>query len=156
MTTPSSTSAVEPADPPGTAQRIALRRSFAMDVAVALFSLTTTCAVHACLSSRFGFWQSLPMTLVVVALLVLGVVRCERVRPASLKLGLDELSVWSASGTLLMHGRIAGGALWSGRLLILALAPPAARIRVVLLTADSLPASVFRHLSVLGRRQAGT
>ncbi|WP_408226113.1 MULTISPECIES: hypothetical protein [Paraburkholderia] len=95
------------------------------------------------------------MTLAVAASLMLGARRHERAQPAALKIGQDELSVWGQGGNLLMQGRIAGCSQWSGRLLILAVQPEAGGASTLLITADALPAPVFRQLSVLGRRAAG-
>ena len=55
----------------------------------------------------------------------------------------------------MVQGHIAGCCRWSNRLLILALVQEEGRKRSLLLPADSLPAGVFRELSVLGRRAAG-
>lgn len=126
-----------------------------MRAALAVFLLAAMWAAHTCLAAQLGARQSIPLTLAVAALLLLGAIRYERAQPVSLKIGVDELSGWDAAGTLLLHGRIAGCSLWSGRLLILLLQPRAGRMRTLLLPADSLPAPVFRHLSVLGRRAAG-
>ncbi|KAA1004018.1 hypothetical protein FVF58_34140 [Paraburkholderia panacisoli] len=123
--------------------------------ALGIFVLTATWAAYACLASHLGAWQALPLTLAVAASLMLGARRHERAQPAALKIGQDELSVWGGAGTLLIRGRITGCSQWSGRLLILALQPEAGRARSLLITADALPAPVFRQLSVLGRRAAG-
>jgi hypothetical protein len=95
------------------------------------------------------------LTLAVWALLALCAVRYERAQPVALKIGPDGLSAWSQAGILLAQGRIAGCSQWSGRLLVLALVPDQGRSRTLLLTADALPAPVFRELAVLGRRGAG-
>lgn len=132
-----------------------LRRSVAIWAALALFVVTATSAVFACLASHLGGWQAGPLTLAVWACLALGALRYGRAQPAALKLGADGLWVWSRTGALLAHGRIAGCSQWSGRLLILALMPERGRMRTVLLAADALPAPVFRELAVLGRCGAG-
>jgi hypothetical protein len=127
-----------------------------MRVALGIFVLIATSAVYTCAASRLGAWHAVPLTLAVGALLTLCAIRHERAQPVALRIGREELSLWGRAGTLLAHGRIAGCSQWSDRLLILALKPEAARASTVLLAADSLPAAVFRELSVLGRRAAGT
>lgn len=146
---------LEPATPKGATQRIALRRSFAMRIALGIFVLTATSAAYTCVASHLGAWQAVPLTLAVGALLALCAVRHERAQPVALTIGRDELSAWSRAGTLVAHGRIAGCSQWSGRLLVLALKPEAGRPSTLLLAADALPAPAFRELSVLGRRAAG-
>ncbi len=126
-----------------------------MRVMLGIFVLTATAAVFACLAAHLGAWQAVPLTLAVCALLVLGARRHELAQPAALKIGPDGLSVWGRAGVLLAHGRIAGCSRWSGRLLILALAPAEGRTRTLLFAADALPAPIFRELAVLGRRGAG-
>jgi len=139
----------------GAAQRIALRRSFAMRAALGVFVLTAMWAVYAVLASRLGAWQAVPPTLAVAALLTLCATCHERAQPVVLKIGREGLTAWDRAGALRIQGRIAGCAQWSKRLLILALVQEDGRKRSLLLTADALPASVFRELSVLGRRGAG-
>lgn len=126
-----------------------------MRVALGVFVLTATLAVYTCAASHLGVWEAVPLTLAVGALLSLCAVRHERAQPVALRIGRDELSAWDQAGKLLAQGRIAGCSQWSGRLLILALKPDAGRSSTLLLAADSLPISVFRELSVLGRRAAG-
>jgi hypothetical protein len=77
-------------------------------------------------------------------------VKHEYAQPVALKIGPDGLFAWDRAGSLLMQGRIAGCSQWSGRLLVLALAPDHGRSRTLLLAADALPAAVFRELAVLG------
>jgi apolipoprotein N-acyltransferase len=139
----------------GAAQRIALRRSFVMRAALWGFVLTATWAVFTGIAPCLGVWQAAPLTLAVAALLALCAVRHERAQPVALKLGGNTLSAWDRAGALLAHGRIAGCSQWSDRLLVLALVQENGRRRSLLLTADALPATVFRELSVLGRRGAG-
>ncbi|HEX7913364.1 MAG TPA: hypothetical protein VF534_35470 [Paraburkholderia sp.] len=147
--------APESATSDGAPQRIALRRSVAMRIMLGVFVLTATTAVYACLAAHLGAWQAVPLTLAVSALLVLGAHRHERAQPVALKIGPNDLSVWGRAGVPLAQGRIVGCSQWSGRLLILALAPERGRTRTLLFAADALPASVFRELAVLGRRGAG-
>ena len=132
-----------------------LRRSVAIWAALAVFVLTATSAVFACLASHLGAWQAVPSTLAVGAWLALEALRYDRAQPAALKLGADGLSIWGRTGALLAQGRIAGCSQWSGRMLVLALRPDTGPSRTVLLAADAVPAPVFRELAVLGRRGAG-
>jgi hypothetical protein len=143
------------ATPEGAAQRIALRRSFVMRAVSGSFVLIATWAVYAVIAPLLGVWQAVPLTLAVAALLALCAARHERAQPVALKIDRDGLSAWGRTGVLLMRGRIAGCSQWSGRLLVLALVPEDGRERSLLLTADTVPADVFRELSVLGRRGAG-
>ena len=147
--------APESATSDGAPQRIALRRSVAMRVMLGVFVMTATAAVHACLAAQLGAWQAVPLTLAVCALLVLAARRHEQAQPVALKIGPNGLSVWGRAGVLLAQGRIAGCSQWSGRMLVLALAPEQGRTRTLLFSADALPAPVFRELAVLGRRGAG-
>jgi hypothetical protein len=126
-----------------------------MRAVLLMFMLTATTAAFTCFASHMGAWQALPPTFAVGALLMLGARAHERAQPAALKIGRDELSVWGRAGALLMQGRITGCSQWSGRLLVLELQPQAGRTRTLLLTADTLPAAVFRQLSVQGRRTGG-
>ncbi|ASW00350.1 hypothetical protein CJU94_10405 [Paraburkholderia aromaticivorans] len=126
-----------------------------MWAALAVFVLTATSAVFACLASHLGASQAVPLTLVIWAWLTLCALRYERARPVALKIGAHGLSLWGRTGALLAQGRITGCSQWSGRLLILALRPEQGRSRTLLLAADALPAPVFRELAVLGRRGAG-
>ncbi|MFM0337853.1 hypothetical protein PQR27_15240 [Paraburkholderia fungorum] len=119
------------------------------------FILIAALAVHTCLASRLGHWQAVPLTLAVLALLSLCAARHEREQPVALKIGPEGLSAWGRTGHLLVQGRIAGCSQWSGRLLVLALVPDHGCSRTLLITADALPATVFRQLAVLGRRGAG-
>jgi hypothetical protein len=143
------------ATPEGATQRIALRRSLSIRLALGIFVLISTAAVYTSVASHLGAWQAVPLTLAVGALLTLCEIRYERAQPVALRIGRDALSVWGRSGTLLAQGRISGCSQWSGRLLVLALKPDEGRANTLLLAADSLPAPVFRELSVLGRRAAG-
>jgi hypothetical protein len=143
------------ATPEVATQRIALRRSFAMRVALGVFVLTATSAAYTCIASHLGAWQAVPLTLAVGALLMLCAIRHERAQPVALRIGRDELSAWGRAGTLLARGRVTGCVQWSDRLLVLALKPEQGRTSTLLLAADALPAPVFRELSVLGRRAAG-
>jgi hypothetical protein len=145
----------ESATPERAAQRIALRRSFVMRAALTVFVLMATWAVYTVAAPQWGAWQAAPLTLAVAAWLTLCALRHERAQPVALKTGGDGLSAWDRAGRLLVHGRIAGCSQWSNRLLILALVQEDGRRRSLLLTADALPADVFRELSVLGRRGAG-
>ncbi|MFM0072323.1 hypothetical protein PQQ86_14270 [Paraburkholderia sediminicola] len=126
-----------------------------MRAALGVFVLTATGAAYTCFASHLGAWQAVPLTFAVLALLSLCAVKHERAQPVAVKIGPDGLSAWNRAGNLLMQGRIAGCSQWSGRLLVLALAPDHGRFRTLLLAADALPASVFRELAVLGRRGAG-
>lgn len=139
----------------GAAQRITLRRSVCMRVALGVCVLTATLAVYSCLASHLGAWQAVPLTLAAAALLALCAVRHERAQPVALRIGAYELSVWGRAGNLVVQGRIDGCSQWSDRLLVLALRPGEGRVRTLLLAADALPRSAFRELSVLGRRAAG-
>lgn len=139
----------------GVPQRITLRRSVAMCAALGVFVLIATLAAYTCFASHLGVWRAIPLTLAVWALLTLCAIKHERDQPVALKIGRDGLSTWNRAGSLLAQGRIAGCSQWSGRLLVLALAPDHGRSRTLLLAADALPASVFRELAVLGRRGAG-
>jgi hypothetical protein len=143
------------ATPEGATQRIALRRSLSIRLALGIFVLAATSAVYTSVALHLGAWQAVPLTLAVGALLTLCAIRHERAQPVALRIGRDALSVWGRSGTLLAQGRITGCSQWSGRLLVLALKPEEGRSSTLLLAADSLPAPVFRELSVLGRRAAG-
>jgi len=146
---------LQPETPERATQRIALRRSFVMRGVLLMFMLTATSAAFTCFASHMGVWHALPPTFAVGALLMLGARAHERAQPAALRIGQDELSVWGQAGTLVMQGRITGYSQWSGHLLVLRLQPQAGRARTLLLTADALPAAVFRQLSVRGRRTAG-
>ncbi|WP_144137861.1 hypothetical protein [Paraburkholderia sp. BCC1884] len=126
-----------------------------MSVAVAVFVVTATLAVYACFASRLGAWQAIPLTAAVAGLLMLCAARRNGALPVALKIAPAGLSVWDRAGKLLVQGRIAGCSQWSDRLLVLAVAPETGRTRTVLLSADALPAAVFRELAVLGRRAAG-
>ena len=126
-----------------------------MRFALGVFVVIAMWAVYTCAASHLSAWQAIPLTLAVAALLTLCAIRHERAQPVALRIGRDEVSVWDRSDTLLAHGRVAGCSQWSGRLLVLALKPEAGRTNTLLLAADSLPAPVFRELSVLGRRAAG-
>ncbi|RDK01247.1 hypothetical protein [Paraburkholderia lacunae] len=126
-----------------------------MRAALGVFVLTAALAVHTCLASRLGAWQALPLSLAGLALLALCAARYERAQPVALNLGPDGLSAWDRAGNLLAQGRIAGCSQWSGRLLVLALAPDHGRPRTLLVAADALTAPVFRELAVRGRRGAG-
>ncbi len=119
------------------------------------FVLIAALAVHTCLASHLGYWRAVPLTLAALALLALCAVRHERKQPVALKIGPDGLSAWDCTGSLLVQGSVAACSLWSGRLLVLVLAPDHGRSGTMLLTADALPAAVFRQLAVLGRRGAG-
>jgi len=147
-------------------QRVTLRRSAALRVALGAFVLIATLAVHGCLAAHLGTWRAAPLTLAVAALLALCAARYDAARPVALHLGRDGLSVWNGEGVLLTQGRITGCAQWAGFLLVLALQPESRRTRAqmagfrarahtLLLPADALPAAAFRELSVLGRRAAG-
>jgi hypothetical protein len=94
------------------------------------------------------------LTLAVAALIALCGARHERAQPVALKIGRDGLFAWDRAGALIVQGRIAGCSQWSNCLLILALVQEDGRRRSLLLTADALPADVFRELSVRGRRGA--
>jgi hypothetical protein len=120
-----------------------------------IFMLVATSAVYVCLASHLGAWQAVPLTLAVSAALALGALRYDRTQPAALRIGPHGVSVWGRSGVLLAQGRVAGCSQWSGRLLVLAVAPEQGRLRTLLLAADAVPASTFRELAVLGRRGAG-
>ncbi|MFM0203925.1 hypothetical protein PQR53_29170 [Paraburkholderia fungorum] len=113
-----------------------------------------TLAAYTCFASHLRGSQVVPLTLAVWAFLTLCAIKHEHAQPVALKIGPDGLSVWNRTGSLLMQGRIAGCSQWSGRLLVLALAPDHGRSRTLLLAADALPAFVFRELAVLGRRGA--
>ncbi|MDR6445892.1 protein YgfX [Paraburkholderia sp. DD10] len=146
---------LESATPDGASQRIALRRSVTLRTAAAVFVLIATLAVYTCLAARMGAWWAVPFTLAACALLILGAARHELARPITLKLGPDGLSAWDGAGNLLAQGRIAGCSQWTGRLLVLALAPDHGRPCTLMVPVDAIPASAFRELAVLGRRGAG-
>jgi hypothetical protein len=146
---------LESATPDGASQRIALRRSVTLRTAAAVFVLIATLAVYTCLAARLGAWWAVPLTLAACALLVLGAARHELARPVAFKLGPDGLSAWDGAGNLLAQGRIAGCSQWTGRLLVLALAPDHGRPCTLMVPVDAIPASAFRELAVLGRRGAG-
>ncbi|APA86835.1 hypothetical protein BJG93_01640 [Paraburkholderia sprentiae WSM5005] len=137
-----------------------------MRAALVAFVLIATLAVHICAAPRLGAWQTVPLTLAVAALLALCAARHEAAQPVALHIAMGEVSAWNRTGVLLARGRVVGCAQWSGRLLVLALESeggrrggltraPTGRARSLLVTADALPATVFRELSVLGRRAAG-
>jgi len=136
-------------------QRIALRRSFAMRAASAVFIATASAAVYGCLSSWLGAWQALPLTLAAFALLALGSVRYDRAQPVALTVGRESLAAWGRAGILLAQGRIAGCAHWGDRLLVLVLKPEEGRSHTLLVPADTVPPAVFRELAVRARRRAG-
>ena len=131
-----------------------MRRSVAMRAALGVFVLMATGAAYTCFAPHLGTWQAVPLTLAVWALLTLCAVKHEHAQPAALNIGPDGVSAWNRAGNLLAQGRIAGCSQWSGRLLVLALAPDHGRSRTLLLAADALPVAVFRELAVLGRRGA--
>ncbi|EEA02377.1 hypothetical protein BH160DRAFT_2352 [Burkholderia sp. H160] len=156
----------EPATLGGATQRIALRRSVALRAATGAFVLIVTLAVYTCLAPRLGALQAAPLTLALTALLALCAAKHDAAQPIALHIAMDEISAWNSAGALLARGRVVGCAQWSDRLLVLALEPkggqrrgPALRphrhTRTMLLAADALPPTVFRELSVLGRRAAG-
>jgi hypothetical protein len=147
-------------------RRITLRRSVAMRAALGAFALIVTLAVYTCLAPRLGAWQAAPLTLAVAALLALCVARHHLAQPVALHIAMGEISAWNRAGALLARGRVVGCAHWSGRLLVLVLEreggqrrdstlQPRARTCTMLFPADALPPTVFRELSVLGRRAAG-
>ena len=144
------------ASPDGTPSRIVLRRSLALRVLTGAFILIATAAVYFCSAPRLGGLQTVPLTLAVLALLVSGASAWASAQPGALKIGPDGLSVWSRRGDIFTHGQIVGCSQWSGRLLILSVAPDGARLRRLLIAADALPDDVFRKLAVLGRRAAYT
>ena len=128
--------------------------------------LISTVAVYTCLAPRLGAWQAAQLTLAVAALLALCAARHGAAQPAALQIALGEISAWNRAGALLARGRVVGCAQWSDRLLVLTVASergrsrgpalrPHGRARTMLLAADMLPPTVFRELSVLGRRAAG-
>ncbi len=126
-----------------------------MRAASGVFILIATLAAYRCFAAHLGAWQAVPLTFAVWALLMLCAVKHEHAQPVALKIGPDGLFAWDRAGGLLTQGRIAGCSQWSGRLLVLALAPDHGRSRTLLLAADALPAPVFRELAVLGRHGAG-
>ncbi|HYS66064.1 MAG TPA: protein YgfX [Paraburkholderia sp.] len=146
---------LESATPDGAQQRITLQRSVTLRAALGVFVLIATLAVYTCLAAHLGAWRAVPLTLAAWALLALCAAKHERARAVALKLGPDGLSAWDRAGNLLAQGRIAGSSQWTGRLLVLALAPAHGRAHTLLVAADALPAPVFRALAVLGRRGAG-
>ncbi len=107
------------------------------------------------MASWLGAWQAVPLALAAFALLALCAVRHDRARPAALKMGRESLTAWGRAGNPLVHGRIAGCAHWSDRLLVLTLTPDTGRQHTLLVPADTVPAAVFRELAVRGRRSAG-
>jgi hypothetical protein len=123
--------------------------------ALGAFILLATTAAYTCFAGHLGAWQAVPPALALCALLTVCAVTRERAQPVALKIGPDGLSAWNRTGRLLMQGRIAGCSQWSGRLLILVLAPAHGRSRTLLLAADALSLPAFRELAVLGRRGAG-
>ncbi len=147
-------------------RRIALRPSVALRATAGVFVLIVTLAVYTCLAPRLGAGQAAPLTLALAALLALCAAKYDAAQPISLHIAKGEISAWNRAGALLARGRVVGCAQWSGRLLVLALEPnsgqgrgpalrPHGRTRVILLAADALPPTLFRELSVLGRRVAG-
>ncbi|WP_184047600.1 hypothetical protein [Paraburkholderia sp. MM5384-R2] len=137
-----------------------------MRAAVGAFVLIATLAVYTCLAPRVGAWQAVPLTLAVAALLMLCAARHDAAQAIALHVAMGEISAWNHAGELLARGRMVGCAQWSGRLLVLEFDPeggrrrglmraPTGRRRSLLLAADALPFTVFRELSVLGRRAAG-
>ncbi|MBC8747715.1 hypothetical protein OKW43_005445 [Paraburkholderia sp. WC7.3g] len=137
-----------------------------MRAALGAFVLTVTLAIYTCVAPRLGAWQAASLTLAVAALLGLCAARHDAAQPVALHIAMDEISAWNRAGVLLARGRVVGCVQWSGRLLVLALEPkggrrrglmraPTGRVRSLLLAADALPPTVFRELSVLGRRAAG-
>jgi hypothetical protein len=147
-------------------RRIALRPSVAMRAALGAFALIVTLAVYTCFAPRLGAWQAAPLTLAVAALLALCAARHDAAQPVALHVAMGEISAWNRAGALLARGRVVGCAHWSGRLLVVVLeredgqrrgSTPRRRARTytMLLAADALPPTVFRELSVLGRRAAG-
>jgi hypothetical protein len=137
-----------------------------MRAVLGAFVLIVTLAVYTCLAPRLGAWQAAPFTLAVAALLALCAARHDAAQPVALHIAMGEISAWNCAGALLARGRVVGCAQWSGRLLVLVVeagdgrrhgpAPrPHGRTRTMLLAADALPPTVFRELSVLGRRAAG-
>ena len=128
--------------------------------------LIASLAVYTCLAPRLGAWQAAPLTLAVAALLALCAARHDAAQPVALQIALGEISAWNRAGALLARGRVVGCAQWSDHLLVLTVASgrarsrgpalrPYGRARTMLLAADTLPPTVFRELSVLGRRAAG-
>ncbi|WP_332261477.1 protein YgfX [Burkholderia sp. WSM2230] len=136
-------------------QRIALRRSFTMRVATAVFTATASAAVYSCMSSWLGAGQAVPLTLAAFALLALCSVRHDRAQPVALTMGREGLTAWGRAGILLVQGRIAGCAHWSDRLLVLVLKPEEGCRQTLLIPADTVPPAVFRELAVRARRRAG-
>jgi hypothetical protein len=136
-----------------------------MRAASGMLVLIATLAVYTCLAPRLGAWQAAPLTLAVAALLALCAARHEAAQPVALHISLDEISAWDRAGALFVRGRVVGCAQWSGRLLVLTVAPEGGRRRgfalrpgsprTMLFAANTLPPNVFRELSVLGRRAAG-
>ncbi|MEM5293590.1 hypothetical protein VSR82_04505 [Burkholderia sp. JPY481] len=137
-----------------------------MRAAAGAFMLIATLAVYTCLAPRLGGWPAAALTLAVAAVLALCAARHDAAQPAALHFAMGEIAAWNRAGELLARGRIVGCAQWSSRLLVLALAPeggrrralmrvPPGRTRSLIIAADALPPTVFRELSVLGRRAAG-
>ncbi|HEY3599510.1 MAG TPA: protein YgfX [Paraburkholderia sp.] len=129
-----------------------MRRSALLYGASAGFILIAVAAVCTALVPHMA-----PAQLAVAALATLGVLcaalaRDERSRPVALKSGPDGLLAWNRAGELIVQGRVAGGAQWSGWLLTLALVSDNGHSRTLLIAADMLPADLFRELAVQARR----
>jgi hypothetical protein len=138
---------------PTGAPLIALRSSAWLRGATLACILVAVAAVQACLASRFGVPQAVPVALATLALLTMVAARHWRNEPAAIKIGPDGLMAWNGAGNIVAQGRISGCSQWSGRLLVLALAGAHNRSQMLLIAADSLSADAFRELAVLG--QAG-
>ncbi len=131
-----------------------MRRSAALFGAAAVFILVAVAAVGATLAARVALSHAAVGALVTLFVLFAAMARYERNRPASLKIGPDDLSLWNRDGKLIAQGAIAGCAQWGGWLLTLALVGDNGRSRPLLIAADMLPADIFRDLAVRARRAA--
>jgi hypothetical protein len=138
----------------GSSQRIVLRRSALLYGASAAFIAIAAAAVFTTLVSRVGWPHAALAALTMLAVLCLAWVHDARRRPASLKIGPDDLIAWNRAGQPIAQGRIAGFAQWSGSLLCVALVSDNGRSRTLLVSADMLCSDLFRELSVQARRAA--
>jgi hypothetical protein len=140
---------------PSASQCIALRRSVAVRVAALAFACVAAVAVCAVVLPRGGHSAALALSAATFAALALAVRRHEHCQPAALRLEPDSIAAFDRSGGALYRGRIAGCAQWAGLFLMIAVVPTSgARVRALLVAADTLPAEAFRELAVRARHAA--
>ncbi|WP_245746957.1 protein YgfX [Paraburkholderia lycopersici] len=138
----------------GSAPRLFLRPSFALQLLVAAGVSVASAAVYATLAPWLGTWRALPLVLAFLASAGLASAASRRNQPAFLEIGPDSLAAYSRDGACLVTGRLAGASQWGAWLLALVVEEGARRTTLVL-AADAVPAQTFRMLAVRARSAAG-